>query len=128
MANHTQSEIEVHMMNKVPSASFFRNAVVFAAAFCVLALPVIASASILNSSHQAQKAASAVNLDTPEGQERYYGKLKNESRNICGSSSVNAAGSLERATDNEKCFNETLNVAVQRVNNPAVTEIHQNSL
>jgi len=116
------------MMNKVPPANLFRNAVVSAAVIWVLALPVIVSASILNNSHEAQKAASAVNLDTAEGQESFYGKLKNESRNICGSSSVNVAGSLERAADNEKCFNETLDVAVQRADNPAVTELHQNSL
>jgi len=112
-------------MKEMTSTRSIRKLVVSTAAVCLMTLPVFASASILNSSID-QDTYNAAGLDSAAGQERLYKKLQNESRNVCGSSNIHAAGSVERAVDNEKCYRETLTVAVQRVGNEGLSDLHQN--
>lgn len=54
-----------------------------------------------------------------------YAKLELASRNMCGSSNIQATGSIRRAKANEECYDGTLTAAVQRLDNPAVSELHQ---
>lgn len=112
-------------MNVITTAGSIRKAMISAAAVCLMTLPVIASASLLNSSTGADGSYDSSSYDSAESQERLYEALKNESRNTCGPTSVSVAGSVERAMDNKKCFQETLTVAVQRVDNPGVSKLHQ---
>jgi UrcA family protein len=94
----------------------------------LLAIPAAASASLLNTSPGARDANAQPNLASPEGQAVVYERLKDESRDVCGSSNVRIAGSIERATENDACYEQTLSVAVKRVGNDGLSKLHQNSL
>ena len=74
-----------------------------------------ANRSLLNSEWQpeVQNDADAV-----------YGKLKAESKEVCGSSDRRITGGLRQSQRVEQCYDGTLTAAVQRLGDPEVAELH----
>lgn len=56
--------------------------------------------------------------------EAVYGKLKAASRELCGSDNLYIAGGVERSQDVKACYEGTLTAAVQRLDDPEVTDLH----
>ena len=108
-------------MNSKLNATSIKNTVVTAIAVSMITLPLLASAS----DNAAGIFYSDESLKNPTNQEQLYGKLKDASREICGSSNLRLTGSVERVSGNEECYRGTLSAAVQRLDNPAVTDLHQ---
>ena len=97
-----------------------RNTLLAVAAVSAMTLPLIASASTSNISVAFNKAE----LDSAQGQERLYDRMKNASRKLCGSSNLQLTGSVNKTLGNTECYNGTLTAAVQRLDNDAITELH----
>lgn len=103
-----------------------RSAMITVTAVAALAAPALAGASILSSEQSADHSSqNKLDLQTAEGQEYVYERLQEVSRDRCGSSDLLLNGSLRRSTANQQCYEETLEVAVQRVDNPGVTRLHK---
>jgi len=114
-------------VNKISNAHTTRKLIISLAAVAAISLPLIASASATSS---ADANASILSTKwTPEvdnSPEALYGKLKTRSHDVCGSSDLNITGSLRRSAEIDDCFEGTLTAAVQRLDNPEVSELHQN--
>ena len=108
------------MMKTLPNARSIRNTMMAVAVVSALVLPLLDSASTSNIS----VAFGKTELDSTQGQERVYAKMKNVSRKLCGSSNIQVTGSLSTSTANDECFEGTLTAAVQRLDNPAITALH----
>jgi len=109
------------MMNTTLNARTIKQALVSAIAISVTALPLMASAGDKHSGI----FYTQQNLDNTTDQEILYAKLKDASREICGSSSLQVTGSIERVSANQECYEGTLTAAVERLNNSKVKELHQ---
>ena len=99
-----------------------RHTLLSAAAIAVMAFPLFASASVLDAP---QANVQALDLSDARDQQSLYEKLQDQSRKVCGSTNLHLTGSVERSAANEECYQETLDVAVQRVNNPGIDQLHQ---
>jgi UrcA family protein len=107
------------------TAHTIRNSVVSLIAVAVFSLPLITSAatgsdnsakrSLLNSEWQAEIDNDA---------DAMYGKLKAESKEVCGSTDRRITGSLRQSQKVEQCYEGTLTAAVQRLDDPEVSELH----
>lgn len=103
-----------------------RHALPSALVLSALMAAPLASASTSDSSHRHhdlfQSRERAVEINQAEV---VYDRLRTASRNICGSTSLQVAGSLRTTTRNEACFQGTLEAAVKRLGDPAVTALHR---
>ena len=113
-------------MKKLSTAHRIRKILLSAVAVAVMTSPLLAAASSHNDSvSDDQNTHDNPELMTTESQKRLYKELKYKSRKICGPTGVGAAGSLERAISNKECYEDTLAVAVLRLDTPAITALHQ---
>ena len=108
------------MMKTLLIAHSIRNMLMVVAAVSAMTLPLFASASTSN----INIAYDRTELDSTQGQERLYARMKSASRELCGSAQIRVTGSLDKSAGNEECFNGTLTAAVQRLDNSAITALH----
>ncbi len=101
----------------------------------------IAAATLLTTSLGASAAAmidnkgrvsvaidtAGLNLQTSEGQEILYNRLKRAATEICGSRSIRKVGSTSRVQENRACYKETLSNAVEATGIKPLQELHTNS-
>jgi UrcA family protein len=114
------------MMKTKFNADSIKHALVSVIAVSLIALPLLASAASANSADKKSSIFySAQSLDNSSDQEILYAKLKDASRDICGSSNLQMTGSVERSLGNDKCYEGTLNAAVERLDNSEVSALHQ---
>jgi UrcA family protein len=119
-------DFEVTTMKKISTAHCIRKMLLSAVAVAVMTLPLLVAASSRNDSvNDDQNTHDNQELMTTEGQKRLYKELKYKSRKICGPAGIGAAGSLERAISNKECYEDTLAIAVLRLDTPAITALHQ---
>ena len=97
-----------------------RNTLLAIAAVSAMTLPLIASASSSN----IRVTFNQAELETTQGQQRLYEKMKRASQKLCGSSDILLTGSVDRSVGNSECYDGTLTAAVQRLDNDAITAIH----
>ncbi len=112
-------------MKTKSTAHIIRNSVVSLVAVAALSLPLISSAAasaernanrgLLNSEWQPRVDNDAAAV---------YGKLKSETREVCGSSDRRITGGLRESQKVEECYEGTLTAAVQRLDDPEVTGLH----
>ena len=113
-------------MKKLSTAHCIRKMLLSAVAVAVMTSPLFAAASSRNDSvNDDQNTHGNPDLMSIEGQKRLYKKLKVKSRKTCGPTGIGSAGSLERATANKECYKDTLAIAVLRLDDPAITALHQ---
>jgi len=99
-----------------------RHTLLSAAAIAALAFPLLGSASALDAS---KASIESLDLSDASDQQELYERLQDQSRKVCGSTNLHLTGSVERSVGNEECYQETLDVAVQRVDNAGIQELHQ---
>ena len=107
-------------MKKLSTAHCVRKMLLSAVAVAVMTSPLLAAAS-----SRSDSVSDDQNTMTTEGEKRLYKELKYKSRKICGPTGIKSAGSLERATANKECYEDTLAIAVLRLDTPAITALHQ---
>lgn len=96
---------------------------VFAASF---GLAGIASAS--SSDFRATSVSYAdLDLNQASDQEALYKRLKMASENVCGRISFSKNRSLRANSNVKQCYRNSLNNAVEVVENSALTELHKSS-
>lgn len=100
--------------------------VVMAAA---LSTPFVANAAMINGHQHASVSipVESFNLETEKGEALFYAKLKSAAKQVCGTSSLREAGSLEQVLQNRVCYKEALTHAVQDVNDAGVSALHNQS-
>jgi hypothetical protein len=114
-----------------------RNSLISAAAVSALTVPFMASASLkvddgfkiknkTGGSESLSDQKSFRQEKSPGEQVNLYQRLKIASRRLCGSSSHRITRSLAQSVRNAECYDESLATAVERLSNPAVTELHNN--
>jgi len=117
------------------TARSIRNSLISAAAVSALTVPLMALASLkvddgFEINHETggpegiSDQESSRKKKSPGEQENLYQRLKIASRKICGSSSHRITRSLAQSVSNAECYDESLATAVERLGNPAVTELH----
>jgi UrcA family protein len=111
--------------------SFIKPVLMIAVSMTV-GLPVLGNAAVTEDKAQAARIYYERNTlatgrpDVIHSAEALYEQLKYESRRVCGSSNIRLTGSVERSVANDECYEGTLTAAVERVNDPAVTALHEN--
>jgi len=108
------------MMKNPLNARSVRTTLIAVAAVSAMTLPLVASASASNVKITYDKTE----LESAEGQERLYEQLKTASRDICKLPHNNVIGPLTKPTLNAECYVGTLTAAVQRLDNTAITALH----
>ncbi len=112
-------------MNTLSTARTIRNTIISVAAVSTMALPLFASASVSNNAGGAVNVVyNKADLVSTANQEDLYARLQDASRKICGSSNIIITGSLRRSVGNTECYNGTLTAAVERLDNAAITALH----
>ena len=109
------------------TARIVRNSIFSFAAVAMISLPLVASAAVTDSAEPNKgllnsERKAAVDNDP----EALYGKLQDQSRDVCGSSSLRMTGDLRRSTQIDQCYEGTLDAAVLRLDNTEVIALHQN--
>ena len=93
-----------------------------------LSVPVVAGAAMIEGKNAVIKVdTSAYNLTSTAGQEMLYQELKSAARDVCGTTNLRQAGSVELALQNRACVRDALAQAVKDVNNASVSELHSQS-
>ena len=103
------------------NARSIRNTFIAATLLTAMTLPLLASAAAVS---EISIRYDETRLEKPYGPEDLYNKMKYASRKLCGSTDIRIAGSLRNSIKNAECFDGTLDAAVQRVDNPALTALH----
>ena len=105
----------------------FRNTILTTLAFGALALPLGASAGVTAGAETDRGLLNATpQAEHNESAEMLYTRLQDISRDVCGSSNVRMTGDLRRAALNEECYEGTLTAAVNRLDDPEVSQLHSN--
>ncbi len=114
------------MVNTLLNARSIRNTLLSVAAVTAITFPLLASAS---SAATSEGNTSLLNAEkkqvTTSAPESLYARLEIASRNMCGSSSISNTGSVRRSAANSECYDGTLTAAVERLDNPEVSALHQ---
>jgi UrcA family protein len=114
------------MMKRFSGTHCVRKAILTVIAVALTTSPLFAGSSTLIASAGNEKNTHGnPDLMTIEEQKRFYEKLKDKSRKTCGPTNVRATGSLRRAAANKECYEDTLAIAVLRLNDSAITALHQ---
>jgi len=65
-----------------------------------------------------------LNMEKQEGAKALYRRLQQASKQACGDRGLMNAGSVRQIAETKRCYNESLSVAVEKVNNELLTQIH----
>ena len=108
------------------SARCLRKNLLSAIAVAVMALPLLAAASTPDASrNNVQNTQGNPDLTTVEGQKRLFQKMKSKARKTCGPTNIRATGSMRRSAANKECYEDTLAIYVLRLDNSAISALHQ---
>lgn len=103
------------------------NSVIAAVAVVSFSLPAIASADsgakLKGASEKVQ--FSDLNVEKRAGAEQLYRRLQLASKRVCGVESLKIAGSIRAVSDAHRCYRQSLDAAVAKIDNEALTAIHE---
>ena len=125
--NQSIDTSEVNTVNNSSHARPFRKSLVLLSAAAAISLPLMVSANV-NGKHNAGYSLlyttkpSQVRTDP----EAVYIKLQNLTYDLCGSPDLHITGSVRKSAQVEACYEETLTAAVERLDRPEGTKLHQN--
>lgn len=98
--------------------------VVATVAVIAFSAPAIASADDLKG--RAEKVSYAdLDVQKEEGAAVLYRRLQQASKRVCGVESTRSAGGLRERTRQQDCYRTTMDEAVAKLNNAALTSIHE---
>ncbi len=101
--------------------------VITAVAVVAFSLPAFASADsgakLKGTSVKVQY--SDLNVEKKAGVEQLYRRLQLASKQVCGVESLKIAGSIRAVSESRRCYRETLDAAIVKMDNAHLTEIHE---
>lgn len=104
--------------------SKFVKGVVATVAVIAFSVPAIASADELKG--RAEKVTYAdLDVQKEEGATVLYRRLQQASKRVCGMDQYRNAGTVREMSQKNQCYRETLDRAVAKVDNAALTAIHE---
>ena len=92
-------------------------------AVTAMTLPMLASAS-----PNISVAFNKSDLQSAQGQERIYQQMQTATRKLCGSAGIQLTESAVKTVANDNCYSGTLTAAVKRLDNQAISALHQAKL
>lgn len=97
-----------------------------AAALITIGLPVSASAATPSQFENVSVTVSYrdLNLESEADAQSLYLRLKRASKKACNVRSRTVTGSLREVSEAKRCFDETLEAAVKKIDNDTLTRIH----
>ena len=98
--------------------------VVATVAVIAFSLPAIATADEL-AGRSEKVTYSDLNVEKEEGAISLYRRLQQASKRVCGVESLNNSGSVRLISLQQSCYRETLDAAVAKIDNAALTDLHQ---
>ena len=103
------------------------KSVVATVAVVVFSMPAIASADAGDElKGRAEKVAySDLNVNKESGAQTLYRRLQQASKRVCGVEPLNIAGSVSAFREAKRCYRETLDESVAKIDSAALTEIHE---
>ena len=98
--------------------------VIATVAVFAFSLPAIAAADELKG--RTEKVTYAdLDVEKEAGAEVLYRRLQQASKRVCGVESIKSAGSIREVSQQQQCYRSTLDQAVAKIANPALTSIHE---
>ena len=98
--------------------------VVTIVAVVAFSVPAIASAEEFKGRTE-KVTYSDLNVDKETGARTLYRRLQQASKRVCGVESIKNAGGVREISQQQRCYRETLDAAVARIDNATLTEIHE---
>ena len=98
--------------------------VVTTVAVVAFSVPAIASAEDFKG--RSEKVTYCdLNVEKESGAHTLYRRLQQASKRVCGVESIKNAGGIREISEQQRCYRETLDAAVAKVNNATLTDIHE---
>jgi UrcA family protein len=104
-------------------AHTIKKTLLMTAAIAALAVPLFASAGTTDGATSI--CYDRGSADVVRSPERLYERIKAVSRKMCGSTDLFITGSVRRVADHKACYEGTLEAAIQRLDDPAVSTLHR---
>ena len=98
--------------------------VVTTVAVVAFSVPAIASAEEFKGRSE-KVTYSDLNVEKESGAHTLYRRLQQASKRVCGVESIKNAGGIREISEQQRCYRETLDAAVAKVNNATLTDIHE---
>lgn len=98
--------------------------VVATCAVIAFSVPAIASADELKG--RSEKVTYAdLNVEKEVGAKALYRRLQHASKRVCGVESMRNAGGIREISRQYRCYRETLDEAVAKIDNATLSKIHE---
>jgi len=108
--------------------SFLRKLQVVASFALIASAPLVANAAYENADaarSNLQVSFADLNLDSQEGVEVLYRRLKSASSKVCGTGVYQQKSTVKSAVQARACFQSVLSRSVAKVGNANLTAIHE---
>jgi UrcA family protein len=107
-------------------ACTIKKTLLMTAAIATVAFPLFVSAGATDAADGATSICyDRGSADVVRSPERLYERIKAVSREMCGSTDLLIASSVRRVADHKACYKGTLEAAIQRLDDPAVSTLHR---
>lgn len=95
-------------------------------AVLAFSVPAIASAGGEQLVGKSEKVSYAdLNIDKDSGAQALYRRLQQASKRVCGVESIKISGSVRAVMEQQRCYRNALDEAVAKIDNTALTEVHE---
>ena len=98
--------------------------VVTTVAVVAFSVPAIASAEEFKGRSE-KVTYSDLNVEKEAGAQTLYRRLQQASKRVCGVESIMNAGGVRAISMAQRCYRDTLDAAVAKIDNATLTEIHE---
>ena len=112
-------------MNESYTIEKLRKPLLTLATLTVVVFPLLASAGAGRDAGCEDPLFAAKSSRTVDASAVLYTRVKTASRKLCGDPSLFVTGSLKRSAQIRGCYEGTLAAAVQRLDDPRVSALHQ---
>ena len=107
-------------------ACTIKKTLLMTAAIATVAFPLFVFAGVTDAADGATSICyDRGSADVVRSPERLYERIKAVSREMCGSTDLFITGSLQRVVENKACYEGTLEAAVERLDDPAVSMLYR---
>lgn len=93
-------------------------------AVVAFSVPAIASAEEFKGRSE-KVTYSDLNVEKESGAHTLYRRLQHASKRVCGVESIKNAGGIREISQQQRCYRETLDAAVAKIDNATLTQIHE---
>lgn len=96
-----------------------------AVAVAAFSLPAIASADTALKGKSEKVSFSDLNVQKQEGAEQLYSRLQQASKRVCDVEPLKVTRSVKVLSQSMRCFRQTMDASVAKIDNDALTAIHE---